>query len=208
MWRRRWWLWRWMIIPIEGRQEDAADCLNLHWNNTKHWLRYHVIERPCWLAQSSTTDTASRVSATSAIAASSSRSSSSSKNPSYLSYPSTRQASSAPLQLLDPSKLGMSIEHIVSQLKDNFVLATAGSAADSTADTATDGQEAFTAAARTMLMTHSGSATVSFNASSNNSQSSSSIKYAPSTLTRIVSDAKSLAERWAKMIRWSTLSCC
>ena len=89
------------------------------------------------MAQSSTTDTASRVSATSTIAASSSRSSSSSKNPSYLSYPFTRHASLVPLQLLDPSELVMSIENSVSQLKDNFALATVGSAADSTAAAAT-----------------------------------------------------------------------
>ena len=46
---------------------------------------------------------------------------------SYLSHPSAQQASAAPapLQFLDPSELGMSIENSLSQLKNNFAAASA-----------------------------------------------------------------------------------
>mmetsp|Transcript_12762 Transcript_12762/g.27722 ORF Transcript_12762/g.27722 Transcript_12762/m.27722 type:complete len:408 (+) Transcript_12762:265-1488(+) len=131
---------------------------------------------------------------------------------SYLSHPSAKLASSAPapLQFLDPSELGMSIENSLSQLKNNFAAATSNGVKSSGAShvaggpittalssTATSSSAAATDPATSSSMANAssstlstfaiGNATSSEHSSSSGNAQSSNVKYAPSSLTRRVS---------------------
>jgi len=82
-----------------------------------------------------TTASSSTVSSNTVAASNNNITATTSQQPSYATHPSTSTnqgailSAPAPLQFLDPSELGMSIENSLSQLKDNFAAASASASA-------------------------------------------------------------------------------
>ena len=104
--------------------------------------------------------------------------------PSYLSHPAAKLASAAPapLQFLDPSELGMSIESSLSQLKNAF--AAASSMSPETLSSMTTAAAAGTVSVTTHVSASSSNAPSSNDTNASHSQPQ--VKYAVSPLTRRV----------------------
>jgi len=130
-------------------------------------------------SNSSTTNSSTNTAAPSFPAIPSTTKKNTAYNTSYLSHPSAKLASSAPapLQFLDPSELGMSIESSLSQLKNAFAAASGGTTV-AAAGTGTGGN---TVASTAPAYSRQASA------SSTTSSSNNSSKYAASGMSRRVS---------------------
>jgi len=88
-------------------------------------------------SSNATSVSSSTVSSNTVAASNNNNTATTSQQPSYLTHPSSTSnqgailSAPAPLQFLDPSELGMSIENSLSQLKDNFAAAASASALSS-----------------------------------------------------------------------------